>query len=282
MGPSGAEADGEATLPAWVGRYHVLGEITRGGMGAVARARDSRTRRDLAVKVLLPQHRDQPELAAASSTEAQVMARLQHPGVPAVHEVGRLPDGRPFIAMKLVEGRTLAALLGRRAAAEELPRLLAVFEQVCQTMAFAHSRGVTHCDLKPANVMVGAFGEVQVMDWGLASSEDAGDAPEESGGDVLGTPAYMPPGRRAAGGSAPPATCSRWAPSCVRSSPAGRPTRATPPRAFSRARSAATWRTRCGGWTAAAPTANWFAWPRAASRRGRGTGRPTPRRSPAP
>src|SRR5262249_25072680 len=107
--------------------------------------------------------------------------QLQHPGVPPVHEIGRMPDGRPFLAMKLIEGRTLADLLAeRKSPSDDLPRFLMVIEQVCQTVAYAHSRSVIHRDLKPANVMVGAFGEVQVMDWGLAKSQalaDAGSAP---------------------------------------------------------------------------------------------------------
>src|SRR5262249_7524742 len=129
-----------------------------------------------------------------------------------------LPDGRPFFTMRLVQGRTLADLLAARAApSEDLSRLLGIFGQVCQTLAYAHSQGVIHRDLKPSNVMVGNFGEVQVMGWGLAKDLDAGEevaaepgttSPEgaiEAGtalgwsetrsqlGTVLGTPAYMPP-----------------------------------------------------------------------------------------
>src|SRR5262249_41448568 len=103
--------------------------------------------------------------------EAQVCGQLQHPGVPPVHELGTLPDGRPFFAMKLVKGHTLAELLRRRSPGADAPGspvFLHIFEQVCQTVAYAHSQGILHRDLKPANVMVGAFGEVQVMDWGLA------------------------------------------------------------------------------------------------------------------
>src|SRR6516165_6050296 len=147
-----------------------------------------------------------------SVEEARVCGRLQHPGVVPVHAVGRLPDGRPYFTMKLVRGRKLAQLLAERVSAgSELPRLVQVFEQVCQTIAYAHSNGVIHRDLKPANVMVGAFGEVQVMDWGLAkclgeaSGERQPPVDDQPGpddprspdvtqeGTVLGTPAYMVP-----------------------------------------------------------------------------------------
>src|SRR5262249_49942280 len=152
-------------LPARLGRYELLEEIGRGGMGVVFRARDASLNRRLAVKVLLEKHRGMPELEARFLEEAQITGQLQHPGVPPVHEVGRLEDGRPFFAMKLVKGQTLEALLRTsHHAVTEQSRFLAVFGQVCQALAYAHSRGVLHRDLKPANVMVGAFGEVQVMD----------------------------------------------------------------------------------------------------------------------
>jgi len=189
--------------------------IARGGMGVVYRGRDASLCRDLAVKVLLPGYRDRPDLVRRFVEEARVCGRLAHPGVVPVHELGRLGDGRPYFTMKLIEGQTLAALLEKRLhCGEDLPRFLAIFEQVCQTMAFAHARGVIHRDLKPLNVMVGAFGEVQVLDWGLAkvlgrasaesqppdadgsSSPDA-DAPRSSEetqpGSVMGTFAYMSP-----------------------------------------------------------------------------------------
>jgi serine/threonine-protein kinase len=138
-------------------------------MGAVLKAHDLTLRRELAIKVLLDQHRNQPELLERFLEEAQLGGQLQHPGIVPVHDLGECPDGRPYFAMKLVQGRTLAALLAdRRGPAEDLPRFVKVFEQVCQTLAYAHARRVIHRDLKPANVMVGEFGEVQVMDWGLA------------------------------------------------------------------------------------------------------------------
>src|SRR5262245_24263547 len=158
-----------SSLPSRVGRYEVLEEIAHGGMGAIFRVRDPDLGRTLAMKVLLDQHGQRPDLARRFLEEAQIGGQLQHPGLVPVHELGRLPDQRPFFTMKLVKGRTLAELLKERSSpADDLPRLLGIFEQVCQTVAYTHSRGVVHRDLKPQNVMVGAFGEVQVMDWGLA------------------------------------------------------------------------------------------------------------------
>jgi serine/threonine-protein kinase len=202
-------------MPSQVGRYTIEGEIARGGMGVVFRASDPDFGRTLAVKVLLDHRREDEAACRRFLDEARLCGQLQHPGIPPVHEMGTLPDGRPFFAMKLVKGDTLAALLDRRAStSEDLPRFLAIFEQVCQTVAYAHSRGVLHRDLKPSNVMVGAFGEVQVMDWGLAkllrepadaAGTDAVEAstlyttrqpgsPEETApGSILGTPAFMPP-----------------------------------------------------------------------------------------
>jgi tetratricopeptide (TPR) repeat protein len=212
----------EAPLTRPADRYALADEIARGGMGVVYRATDTVLSREVAVKVL--QEKFAPASAAARRfvDEAHITGQLQHPGVPAVHDLGTLPDGRPFLAMKLIEGKTLDALLADR----EPPALIGAFEAICQAVAFAHSRGVIHRDLKPANVMVGAFGEVQVMDWGLAKDlasgrrEPAGasepdDARTDSGADpdsttdhrpadvstddrtraghALGTPAYMPP-----------------------------------------------------------------------------------------
>jgi serine/threonine-protein kinase len=168
------EPDSSATVEraptaAAAGRNQLFDEIGRGGMGAVFKGRDTDLGRELAVKVLLEEHRGRPELVQRFFEEAQIAGQLQHPGVPPVYELGRLADGQPFFTMKLVKGHTLAKLLKQRAdPGAELGRFLAIFEQVCQTIAYAHSHGVIHRDLKPSNVMVGAFGEVQVMDWGLA------------------------------------------------------------------------------------------------------------------
>ena len=187
-------------------------------MGAIFQGRDLELGRDLAVKVIREEHRDHPEMVRRFVEEAQIGGQLQHPGIVPVHELGRLPDGRMFIAMKLVRGRTLSALLvARRGPGDDRTRFLSIFERVCQTMAYAHARGVVHRDMKPSNIMVGAFGEVQVMDWGLAKVLDQGgvadeerairpgddpalwtlrgatEAMESRPGSVLGTPSYMAP-----------------------------------------------------------------------------------------
>ena len=150
-------------------RYRLDGEIARGGMGAIIKGRDTDLGRDLAIKVLLDSHKDKPEVIQRFVEEAQIGGQLQHPGIAPVYELGQFADQRPFFSMKLVKGDTLSKLLSNRDdPAADRGKLIGVFEQVCQTMAYAHSRGVIHRDLKPANIMVGAFGEVQVMDWGLA------------------------------------------------------------------------------------------------------------------
>jgi tetratricopeptide (TPR) repeat protein len=197
--------------PTHLGPYEVHGQVGKGGMGVVWRVRDRLFRRSLALKALAEHHKDNLDLRRRFLEEAQLMGQLQHPGIPPVHDLGELPDGRPFFAMKLIRGKTLAALLKERAGpGQEWPRLLAIFEQVCQTLAYAHAQGIIHRDLKPANVMVGAFAEVQVMDWGLAKligapEEAAGqasticmvrtEAPDTATrtGQALGTPAYMAP-----------------------------------------------------------------------------------------
>ncbi len=150
-------------------RYRVVGEIARGGMGVVLRAIETSFDRPLAVKVMLPPFPGHDSATKRFLAEARVTGQLQHPGIPPVHEMGQMADGRPFFSMKLIEGHTLAQLLRERASPHsELPRFLAIFQQVAQTLAYAHSQGIIHRDLKPHNVMVGAFGEVQLMDWGLA------------------------------------------------------------------------------------------------------------------
>ena len=199
-------------------RLRLFGEIARGGMGVILKGRDLALGRDLAVKVLLEKHRDKPELIRRFLMEARIAGQLQHPGIVPVHELGALADGRPYFAMKLVKGRTLEAILQERSSpSEDLPRFLGIFEQVCQTVAYAHARGVIHRDLKPANVMVGRFGEVQVMDWGLAkvltgdgvarAEEDAGDGALDDDPDEAATRPI-------------PAACWGRGPTCRRSRPA--------------------------------------------------------------
>jgi serine/threonine-protein kinase len=215
-------ASPELPVPAGAtaGRYLLRGEIARGGMGAILNAHDLSLGSDLVLKVLLEAYRDKPELVRRFVEEAQIGGQLQHPGIVPVFELGRFPapDGRPYFAMKLVRGQSLGRLFERRPdPAHELPRYLAIFQAVCQAVAYAHARGVIHRDLKPSNVMVGSFGEVYVADWGLAKVLARGDGADEaplgrdgepaiqtvrsepgSGlesepGTVLGTPAYMAP-----------------------------------------------------------------------------------------
>ncbi len=187
--------------------YRVEGEFARGGMGRILLAVDRRLGRRIALKEL---HADAgPGAPRRFVREALVTARLQHPAIVPVYEAGRWPDGRPFYAMKLVEGRSLDALLRDAFSLASrlalLPHLIAVAEAV----AYAHDRRVVHRDLKPANVLVGSFGETVVVDWGLArelgeggvvAHEADGDASpgataegETVTGTVLGTPHYMPP-----------------------------------------------------------------------------------------
>ena len=193
-------------------RYEIREELGRGGMGTVYRAYDRQLDREVAVKVLRVRSSRSQSMQERFALEAQIGARLQHPGVAAVHDLGRLPDGRAFLAMKLVRGETLSSFLAARAdLTEDRPRLLNVFESLCQTIAYAHTHGIIHRDLKPDNVMVGEFGEVQVMDWGLATSVSTEQLPSYSNdtatdydlepapirstrsGVIAGTPAYMSP-----------------------------------------------------------------------------------------
>jgi serine/threonine-protein kinase len=194
---------------------HVFFErIGIGGMGEVYRCADDALQRDLAIKILRDELGSNADARERFLREARLTGSLQHPGIVPVHHLGRLADGRPYYTMKLVRGRTLSDLLrDEPETPERLPRLLAILEKVCQAVAYAHSKHVLHRDLKPSNVMVGEFGEVQVMDWGLAkelsgrepspptepteSVETAAWMDEGEGlsraGSALGTPAYMPP-----------------------------------------------------------------------------------------
>jgi len=204
-GGAGAEDDS---------RYRIAGEIAKGGVGIIYKARDADLGRDVALKVLRREHASNPEVLERLIEEAQIGGQLQHPGIVPVYGMGLQPDERPYFAMKLIKGRTLAAVLkDRKDPLRNLPRFLRLFEQVCQTMAYAHTRGVIHRDLKPSNIMVGSFGEVLVVDWGfgkvlgrhdpmagklqertiVATVRSKGEGSESITGSVMGTPAYMPP-----------------------------------------------------------------------------------------
>jgi serine/threonine-protein kinase len=197
-------------------RFQIVEEVARGGMGVVYRVFDPQLQRRLAMKFLLGQYSENLDLRTRFLIEARITGRLQHPGIVPIHDVGSLKDGRPYFVMKLIEGQTLAELLRYRGRGD-LPKFLAIFEQICQTVAYAHSQRIIHRDLKPGNIMVGQFGEVQVMDWGLAKDLAGGESPADPAdpktieevelpgeqkwerssltalGEVVGTPAYMPP-----------------------------------------------------------------------------------------
>jgi|GEM_PF-339598 len=216
-------------------RYKLQGEIGRGGMGAVIRVWDEDLRRTLAMKVVLGKE----DKAAKGATppvdsktlgrfleEAQITGQLDHPGIVPVHELGLGADGQVYFTMRLVKGEDLRTIFQHVETGHEgwsTTRALGVMLKVCEAMAYAHAKGVIHRDLKPANIMVGKYGEVYVMDWGLARvagtkdlhdlrlksnegtsqsvrterREERDETPDSPivtmDGDVMGTPAYMPP-----------------------------------------------------------------------------------------
>ena len=208
-------------------RYEVLGEVARGGMGVILKVWDRDLRRTLAMKVAgIARKGEGTEDRTSSRTlarfleEAQITGQLDHPGVVPVHELGIDKNGRLYFTMRLVRGQDLEAIAKRLGAGDPewpLARVLGVVQRLCETVAYAHSKRVVHRDLKPANIMVGRFGEVYLMDWGLARVLEDGALPagdssfashigtlredmSEDGsplftqaGDVLGTPAYMAP-----------------------------------------------------------------------------------------
>jgi serine/threonine protein kinase len=170
-------------------RYQITGRLGRGGMGVVYAAQDRLLEREVAVKVLddIPRAAD----AARLLSEARILGRLEHPGIVPVHDAGTLPDGRVFYVMKRVRGEPLEAAIRRRSLIDRLD----LFLRICEAVSFAHARGVVHRDLKPENIMLGAFGEVLVLDWGVASVTTMGaasDLPADAA-HVVGTPGYMPP-----------------------------------------------------------------------------------------
>ncbi|MEQ8767114.1 MAG: SUMF1/EgtB/PvdO family nonheme iron enzyme [Planctomycetota bacterium] len=207
-------------------RYRVEKEIGRGGMGVILKVLDEDLNRSMAMKVVLGSEqagsegskRLPPQLLDRFFEEAQVTGQLVHPGIVPVHELGVDDSGRAYFTMQLVEGRDLRQIFKLVKEQEEgwtRTRALGVMLKVCEAMAYAHSKGVIHRDLKPANIMVGRFGEVYVMDWGLArvlsrpesregdswvftyaNSEDSIDSVSEArtlDGNIIGTPSYMSP-----------------------------------------------------------------------------------------
>lgn len=181
--------------------YQIEETLGRGGMGTVYLARDRKLDREVALKVVqLPE--ENGEGVDRLLREARILARLEHPGIVPIHDAGLLPDGRAWYVMKRVRG----CRLDDYAREASLTERLRAFERICEAVAFAHAHGVIHRDLKPENVMVGAFGEVLVMDWGVAKIQDAPSRSSPGGkegrrgeegstlhGTILGTPGYMAP-----------------------------------------------------------------------------------------
>jgi serine/threonine protein kinase len=159
-------------------RYELISVLGRGGMGVVYLARDTVLEREVALKIV--------ERPSDEANEARILARLEHPGIVPVHDFGELPDGRLFYAMKRVRGDRLDRWM---ATERDLGERLGVFLRVCETVAFAHAHGVIHRDLKPENVMVGEFGEVLVLDWGIARELRKAEGKLQ----ISGTPDYMAP-----------------------------------------------------------------------------------------
>jgi tRNA A-37 threonylcarbamoyl transferase component Bud32 len=203
-------------------RFRILRLHDRGGLGEVYVARDEELRREVALKQIKEEHADDPQRRARFLVEAEITGGLEHPGIVPVYGLGTYDDGRPFYAMRFIKGDSLKDAIRRFHEADRVPgrdpgerslalrELLGRFLDVCNAVAYAHSRGVLHRDLKPGNIMLGRFGETLVVDWGLAKSVGRPDVmvPDaertlrpESGsgvnptamGQQLGTPAYMSP-----------------------------------------------------------------------------------------
>ena len=218
-----AEETEERTPAAACDRYERLGLLGTGGMGEVWRVRDRDLNRTMAMKVIRAELMERGNVLARFIEEAQCSAQLQHPGIVPVHELGRLPGGEFYFTMAEVRGRTLSEVIGEvhwaskgdrwrtSATGWTFRKLVDAFHRVCEAVAYAHARGVVHRDLKPDNVMLGAHGEVLVVDWGLAKVVGRPDHAAEAGelepvttdrsadsskatrmGAVAGTPAYMP------------------------------------------------------------------------------------------
>lgn len=194
--PRGGVRAARAVLPE---RYLDLGLIGLGGMGEVRRVRDTQLGRVVAMKIVGWRVVGDGRSEERFQAEARALAALEHPNIVPLYDFGRLRDGRAWFTMRVVRGETLDVPVRRAHAGGDpasIRRLVSLFEQVCQAIAFAHEAGVLHRDLKPGNIMVGPFGEVQVLDWGLVRGEAVGAVPNDAHtlqGAALGTVAYMPP-----------------------------------------------------------------------------------------
>jgi serine/threonine-protein kinase len=203
---------GTRMISSAITRYRITGVIGRGGMGEVLSARDEQIGRSVAIKRLRAADPD-PDTVARFLREVRIQGRLEHPAIVPVHELAYDDDGQPFFVMKQLQGTTLAELLPRLAARDPQgtaaftpQRLLRAFAEACLAVELAHTRGVVHRDLKPANIMLGDFGEVYVLDWGVAKVageaaergsfadiDTAPDAAHTVAGAILGTPGYISP-----------------------------------------------------------------------------------------
>ncbi|WFB36394.1 serine/threonine-protein kinase [Kiritimatiellota bacterium B12222] len=211
----------DAALPplgaSWEDHFENTTPFKEGGGGVLYRTRDRNLNREVILKLLKEEHRDSPDVTRRFLREARVTALLQHPATVPIYEMGQDPQGNPYFTMKEIRGESLSAILkGITARNREMDRfrsrevLIDLLIQVGQALAYAHSCGVVHRDIKPGNIMVGAFGEVLVMDWGVAKIMDGVDDDEESEalktlpslegdiddteyGKVYGTPRYMAP-----------------------------------------------------------------------------------------
>ena len=168
-----------------LGPYRIVAEIGRGGMGIVLKARDDALKREVAIKALLPEARKNPTHELRFIQEAQIAGQLEHPGIAPVHLLSWDEQGNGYFSMKLVTGKSLEHILERwhtqnaeTRAEFPLTRLISIFERVCETIGYAHSHRVVHRDLKPANIMIGDYGEVLVLDWGLAKVLGDDSAPD--------------------------------------------------------------------------------------------------------
>src|SRR5262245_20893433 len=203
-GSTSRSADADLAVPQVLGdgepRYVLDHEVARGGMGRIFAAHDRLLDRPVAIKLL---RSNDPELARRFLRERLITARLQHPAIVPIYDAGTLEGGEPFFAMRMVSGKTLDRAAAEAKSFEERLRLLPSVIGVVDAVAYAHGEGVIHRDLKPQNVLVGSFGEVVVLDWGIARERDRSDetvkasrdsAPEDTKvGEVLGTLAYMAP-----------------------------------------------------------------------------------------
>jgi formylglycine-generating enzyme required for sulfatase activity/tRNA A-37 threonylcarbamoyl transferase component Bud32 len=192
--PAAAPDDADAR------RYQDLGPLGRGGIGEVRRVYDPRLQRTVALKRLRLDRVSDGPLRERFVEEARLTGQLSHPGIVAVHELGHTADGRPWFTMKEIQGRTLESVIAEVHVASRsgswgtggggwtFRRLIDALRRACEAVSFAHSQGIIHRDLKPDNIMVGAFGEVYVVDWGLAMSLMA-----DHSSRIIGTPSYMPP-----------------------------------------------------------------------------------------